>query len=359
MKVAFITRATLFNVPGGDTVQIIETAGYLRKLNAEVDIILSGKKINYSKYDLFHFFNITRPADILRYIKKIEAPVILSPILVDYSEYDRYHRKGLSGFIFKKFSPGVNEYIKTMVRAVKGNDSMPPASYILKGHKKSIKKILARVTILLPASELEYQKLQKEYGVKKEYVIVPNGISSGLFIPDEKREKEKNLVICGARIEGIKNQLNLIKALNDSRYNVFLIGSPAPNQLSYYSKCRKAASSNVEFIERLPQDELVDYYRRAKVHVLPSWFETCGLSSLEAAAMGCNIVITDKGYTKDYFGDDAFYCNPEDPASILTAVEKAASVTSNKILQKRILEEYTWENAAAITLEAYKKVVPG
>jgi len=87
MKVAFITRATLFNVPGGDTVQIIETAGYLRKLNAEVDIILSGKKINYSKYDLFHFFNITRPADILRYIKKIEAPVILSPILVDYSEY--------------------------------------------------------------------------------------------------------------------------------------------------------------------------------------------------------------------------------------------------------------------------------
>jgi len=37
-------------------------------------------------------------------------------------------------------------------------------------------------------------------------------------------------VLCIARIEGIKNQLNLIKALNDTEFNVLLIGSHAPNQ---------------------------------------------------------------------------------------------------------------------------------
>ncbi len=58
---------------------------------------------------------------------------------------------------------------------------------------------------------------------------------------------------------------------------------------------------------------------------MPSWFETTGLSSLEAAAMGCNIVITRKGDAYEYFGDYAYYCDPESPDSIFKAIEKAAS----------------------------------
>ncbi|MBK7308934.1 MAG: glycosyltransferase [Chitinophagaceae bacterium] len=57
----------------------------------------------------------------------------------------------------------------------------------------------------------------------------------------------------------------------------------------------KEAAGNIVFAGRLTQTALANYYARARVHVLPSWFETCGLSSLEAAAMGCNIVITARG----------------------------------------------------------------
>jgi len=39
--------------------------------------------------------------------------------------------------------------------------------------------------------------------------------------------------------------------------------------------------------------------------VLPSWFETTGLSSIEAGVMGCNIVITDK-VMQEYFSHHAF-----------------------------------------------------
>jgi len=38
MKVLFQSRTTLFSVPGGDTVQLVKTAEYLRKLGVEVDI---------------------------------------------------------------------------------------------------------------------------------------------------------------------------------------------------------------------------------------------------------------------------------------------------------------------------------
>jgi len=136
-----------------------------------------------------------------------------------------------------------------------------------------------------------------------------------------------------------------------------LIGSPAPNQKKYYRECRKIAAKNIFFYNYMPQEVLTCYYKAAKVHALPSWFETCGLSSLEAAAMGCNIVITEKGYARDYFGDDAFYCDPADPTSIYAAIDKAAHSISPTQLREKVLQNYTWQQAAAITLETCKNII--
>ncbi|HSU27764.1 MAG TPA: hypothetical protein VLJ68_05240, partial [Chitinophagaceae bacterium] len=77
----------------------------------------------------------------------------------------------------------------------------------------------------------------------------------------------------------------------------------------------------------------------------------------EAAASFCNIVITDKGYTRDYFGEDAFYCDPGDPGSIYKAVENAAQSPLPEKLSEKIITRYTWEEAASVTLHAYKKVL--
>ncbi|MEI9807323.1 MAG: glycosyltransferase family 4 protein [Bacteroidota bacterium] len=357
MKIAFITRSTLYTVPGGDTVQVLQTARFLREQGAEVDICLTNDTITYSRYDLFHYINITRPADILFHISKTKKPFVVSPVLIDYSEYDKHHRKGFSGFILSSLPAHSNEYVKTIARWLVQKDKMRSKAYLLMGQRKSIRRVLERAAMLLPNSEAEYEKLGEEYGIKKEYAIVPNGIDAALFSPDDKTIKEDTVVLCAARIEGIKNQLNLIKALNNSKYTLLLVGSAAPNQQSYYDECRKTASGNIVFHNRVSQQELAGYYKRAKVHALPSWFETCGLSSLEAAAMGCNVAITEKGYTREYFGNDAFYCDPADPASIFTGIEKAANSHCNKRLQERIFHQYTWQRAAAITLEAYKKII--
>ncbi len=93
------------------------------------------------------------------------------------------------------------------------------------------------------------------------------------------------------------------------------------------------------------------------MHVLPSWFETTGLSSLEAAAMGCNLVITRKGDTEEYFGDMAYYCEPDDISSIREAVLNAYSAPKNPKLKDHILENYTWNKTAEQTLNAYKTVL--
>ncbi len=357
MRIAFITRSTLHSVPGGDTIQIEQTVRHLQQIGVQTDILSANAPVNYSQYDLLHFFNITRPADLLHHTKNALIPFVITPVLIDYSEYDRYYRKGISGFMLRQFSPSANEYIKTVGRWIFGKDKLADKRYLLKGQHKGILEILQKASHILPNSSAEMTALEKLYGIKKPFTIVPNGVDTFLFQQNETVKRNPQLVLCIARIEGIKNQLNLIRALNDSEFNLLLIGAAAPNQQGYYNECRQTAAQNIQFINRLPQAQLVQYYQTAGVHVLPSWFETCGLSSLEAAATGCNIVITDKGYTRDYFGEHAFYCDPGNTTSILAAIRKASAGKDNEQLAKKITEQYTWQRAAAITASVYTKII--
>lgn len=354
MKVLLIARASLYKEPGGDTIQITATAKYLRLLGVEADIKLTHEVKDYMSYDLLHFFNIFRPADMLVHIRRSKKPFVVSTIYVEYLEYDKKFRQGLSRIIFKILPLDFTEYVKVIARRFSSGERIMSREYLWLGQKKSIQQILLQASFLLPNSYNEYSRLQKQFILTNAVEIVANGIDQTIFrsgvVPGRK---DKLLVLCVGRIEGLKNQLNLIKALNGSRFTLLLIGKHAVNQPAYWHQCKEVAGENVHFIESMPQEELVDYYTRAKVHVLASWFETTGLSSLEAAAMGCNIVITDRGDAKEYFGADAWYCDPSSPESILKAVEQAANADYNDNLSSRIYSQYTWEVAATQTLKAY------
>lgn len=357
MKIAFITRSTLFAVKGGDTFQLINTARELKQLGIDVDIKLTNQQVNYEQYDLLHFFNIVRPADIVCHINRSKKPYVVSPNLVNYYEYDQLYRKGIAGSLFRFLPKNSIEYVKTIARWLQGNDVLMTNSYVWKGHKQSIKKILRQAAMVLPNTILEYEQLA-EFGTPLPgYTLVPNGIDPALFNWNCNLSKDPGLVLCVARIEGIKNQLNLIKALNNTQYRLVIIGNAAPNQLSYYYECRQQAAPNVSFIEQLPQEALTAWYQKAGIHILPSWFETCGLSTLEAAVMGCRVVITAKGYTREYFENEAAYCDPGSPPSILAAIEKAASTPPSNTLRQKILDQYTWQHAACQTAAAYKHVL--
>ena len=357
MKILFISRATLYKDKGGDTIQILNTAASLKQLGVDVTIRLCNEKIDYSGYTLIHFFNIIRPADILFHIYKSGKPYVISTIYVDYSEYEKKMRMGLTGSIFRLFSPDFIEYMKVIARFIVNGEKIITPSYILTGQKKAIQKIIHQAKMLLPNSHSEYHRLIKHYKVHQNYKKIPNAIDPSLFIfPEDSSQRNHNLVICVGRIEGRKNQLNLIRALNNTSYNLTILGSPSPNQVTYFEQCKEEAASNISFVNNIPQDLLINYYRMAKVHVLPSWFETTGLSTLEAAAMGCNIVITRKGDTEEYFEDYAFYCEPDSPVSIFEAIQKASSEKYNEALRTKIFTQYTWNEAAKKTFQAYKEI---
>lgn len=358
MKIAFINRATVFTSPGGDTRQMMETAAALRRLGVEVDILLADEAIDYRSYDLLHFFNIIRPADILHHVQRSQRPYVVT---LNFVEYVGIRDKGRSWWrtaAARLLSENAFEYTKTLARAWRNGEKIVSREYLWWGQARSIAYVARRARMLLPNSQSEHTRFTAKYPAPSAYRVVPNGIRRDLGIRAfPLTDRYRGAVLCMGRIESRKNQLNLIRALNHTRYQLFIHGTPSPNHGAYFDRCRREAAPNVHIGGWLGDEALYSAYASAKVHVLPSYFETTGLSSLEAAALGCNVVVSPNGDTREYFRDDAWYCDPSSPASIRAAVDAAHQAPSNQRLADRILDRYTWSRAADETRAAYEMVL--
>jgi len=212
--------------------------------------------------------------------------------------------------------------------------------------------------LLLPNSQMEAETIQSELGVTTPLHVVPNAVDHTIFRVDHSPASTKrDHVLYVGRFEPHKNQLGLIEAMRGSDIPLVLAGPPHPDHPAYYERCRRRATTNITILPGRPQNELVSLYSAAKVHALPSGFETTGLVSLEAALCGCNIVTTERGYTREYFQDMAWYCNPHDPRSIRRAIENAYHAPYKGELREHILNNYTWEHTAQATLQGYNRIL--
>lgn len=363
MKVLFQSRTNLFDAPGGDMVQMQKTKEFLEKLGVQVDISLDFEP-DLTNYDLVHLFNLMEPQDIYRQMlnaKKQNKKIVLSTIYGLYTEFERKARGGMFQKLANIISPYQINYIKTLVkhysekRFHKGVFKM-----IFKGYYGLMNDIVKNTSVFLPNSVSEMNRVAKEFNLKNyKFFNIPNAIDKSVFTENNndlinKFAQYQNCIVCAARIEGRKATLNLVRAVKNTNYILVLVGKESQNQKKYVDKVHQEAGDNVVFLGAISHDDLRDLYKVAKVHALVSWMETPGLSSLEAAAMGCNIVATKKGDPYDYFGDLAFYCEPDNVETIKAAIDQAFNTKVNPELKKRVLENYIWEKTAAETLKGYK-----
>ena len=349
--------------------QILKTKEYLEKLDIQVDISLEFEP-DLTGYDLVHLFNLMEPQDIylqMRNAKKQNKKVVLSTIYGLYTEFERKARGGLFQKIARFLSPYQIGYIKTLVKhhsEKRMHDGVFKMAF--KGYYGLMREITRNTSVFLPNSNSEMNRVAREFKLK-EYVFenVPNAIDKTIFndsltLSDDDISKYgqfQDCILCAARIEGRKSTLNLVKAVKGAPYKLVLVGNESKNQKEFVNQVHREAGDNVHFLGQVPHKDLAILYKLAKVHALISWMETPGLSSLEAAAMDCNVVITDKGDTREYFEDFAYYCEPDDVSSIRAALDKAYRNPVNPKLKEKVNEDYHWEKTAKVTAKAYLKAL--
>jgi len=357
MKVLFQCRENLFTLSGGDKIQIENTKRELEQLGVEVQIGTNSKP-ELSKIDIFHLFNPSLLAlEPVIQAKQRKIPIVISTIHWDMKEYYQSMFSVNKEYFRLRPPHYLTNYLMNQLRAIAYN------FWWYKKNMKDIQKLFALANLLLPNSQTEINHIKKYFFLPKQsFASVPNGIAinESEISPDTffKSFGLKDFILCAGRIEYRKNQHLLLKALLDTDLPLVFIGNNQFNT-GYTSLCQALAKKrgNVYFIPHLKQPELYSAYLNARVHALVSWYETPGLANLEAAYLGCNLAVSDKGCTKEYFGDLAEYCDPKNLASIKTAVMTAWNKPKNPGLREYIQEHYTWKQAAQATYQAYLSIL--
>lgn len=354
ISVLLVARKTLLTQPGGDTYQVLQTQQRLIAAGIRADLYLhQTPEPILGNYDILHFFNVGRPDDFLSLAMKSGKPFVVTPIYVDYSFADA-HFGGLRSGLLKWFGSPALEYFKTLLRAANGSGALHSRAFILKGWTKSVKYILHHASAVLPHTLSEQKRLEMQFGNWKGITrVIPPGVE--LVVP-EGIIKDPNLVICVARIEKLKNQLGLIRAMKNSPYKLVIIGEAATNQKGYLEECIKESGEKVVFTGQLSRAEVLQWMAKAQVHAMPSFFETTGLSTVESILCGCNVVIAPTGDQEECFEEMAFYCDPKDTENIKEAIEKAMNTEVDAIVADKIKQRFSWEKNIENLIEIYKRI---
>jgi len=359
--------------PGGDQVQLEATAHALRETKSVEADVSTVSEPDLAGYDAVHLFGLVRPQETwlqARNAHRQGKPVFLSTVYCDVWEFERVARSGVVGMIARHSNRDVIEALKGAGRGVNNREwSRGSMALFVKGFTRMQHEVLNLSSALLPQSRSEWLRVASDLGVNPSdprVTVVPNGFDAERCGPPVDQpsppahlEQFKGCVLCVARLEGRKNQQNLIEAVRGTDLNLVLAGPATANQSRFVQRVRNAAASldNVHVLGSVSAEEKAWLYELASVHALPSWMETCGLSSLEAAVQGCAIVVTPNGDTRDYFGDEVEYCDAGSPTSIREALMRARANGPSPALANRIRTEFTWERAAEATYGAYAEVL--
>ncbi|MCL5257644.1 MAG: glycosyltransferase [Patescibacteria group bacterium] len=221
-----------------------------------------------------------------------------------------------------------------------------------------MQQLLNITDVILVSSKAELEQIKYIFSFDKSKAkIIHNGIETEIFddIDDnfiEKFNLKPGYVLCVANINKKKNILNLIKAflLTGLDTKLVLVGiyNDDPD-LFYCNEVKKLINESegkIVRVENISKGLLASAYLNAKIHVLPSFWELPGLVSLEAGLAGAGLVLGDCAPVREYFGNLATYCNPNDISDITDKITKAYNLSPTTKLSQFIKTNYSWTEIA-------------
>ncbi|MCG8406993.1 MAG: glycosyltransferase [Phycisphaerales bacterium] len=333
--------------PGGDTVQMEQTARALRGAGHDVTVSFELDP-HLSDFDLVHLFNLTRPFETFAQAenaKRQAKPYVLSSVYWDLDAAVPWYAYEFPRNWWRRLIP--ERFRRAMRRRELAHENP----------KDLQRRILREARLVFPNSDAEALHIVERFdGLSPDkFCVVRNGVLPPPRSDDTSAEDYKGAFVCAGAIGPRKNQLGLVKAFRRlPNERLLILGGTAPRSERYYEATTRAAGPNVEFRDYMPHHEVSGILRNAKALVQPSFIETPGLSAMEAAAVGTPIVVADVVPVREYFGDLGHYCDPASPPSIAEACRGAC--LAKKRDGQDFVEAYEWMTVLETMTRAYAEL---
>jgi glycosyltransferase involved in cell wall biosynthesis len=343
-----------------ETVAALRNLGVVAEVTAELYPDVSG-------YDLVHAFNVW-PLETslpqMRYFGEKDIPVLWEPIFSDLHEFAWAMR---AVRLLNELIPDSQDWrevvaaIESSTLVIDGMSRWGP-NEIVPGYPSSVAEMFEIAAHVSICSLHEIGTLARiAPDVRTPFTIVHHGVASQQFADADAKDfidhyGLTDFILCVGNVERRKNQLLMVEAARELDRQIVLIGSVHRDDGDYLAKCCLRGGDALTHIGWLPPNLVASAYKAAAVHVLPSFAEGSALSTMEAAAAGCDIVTSNRGSEFEYYGDLARACDPLSPTSIRAAIEHALRFPRGERLANH-MRFFSWARTAEATLGAYKRTI--
>jgi hypothetical protein len=376
LRILLLNHERAGEMVGGDGVQMEATAKGLRRRGHQVEVACTNRPV-VEGMDLVHIFNARTDQALAGQLAASRAagcPVIVSPIWISLPQarWGSLAARAVLEQIQQDPPRGERLLQRLMERTLTLECDgeairVDEAGAATTARLCRIGQLLKEVEVMLPNSWPELAALRRDLGWCGTSVeVAPYGVDPRLFSdPDPEPFRRLSglrgpFVLQAGRVEPPKNPAMLLLALRETSLPVVLAGRHDIDP-GYTELCRSIGGERLHLHGHLSPELLASAYAAAAVHVLPSWCETCGLVTLEAALAGTPVVASIAGHESAYLESDAWYCDPADPASIRSAVEDALAAGRGEArvqrLRQRVRCHFHWEAMVEASERAYGRLL--
>lgn len=247
--------------------------------------------------------------------------------------------------------------------------------------------LVDKADYIIASSEVDYDYLKYLYnaGEDRMRVVVP-GVDTTLFrsrpSEDAKKligaDKNEKIVLFVGRIEPLKGIDTLIYAIKiiqrrnpDLHLQLWIVGGDVSEPISLWSKEMQKLErlrlilhlhTHIKFIGQKKQHELPNYYNAADVVVMPSHYESFGMTALEAMACGTPVITTNVSGISRLFDEKHAHLvtSVQNPLLLASKIECILNHSDQQIAIGKELSEKVqdlhWANIANCIIKVYKSV---
>jgi len=217
-----------------------------------------------------------------------------------------------------------------------------------------VKFILENATEILAVSKSSIREILC-FTKPKNISLVYNCVDTQKFSPSG--EKENLVITVGAISEPTISKKRLDTFVEASKYlpeATFVLLGKYDDSIKHL---RQVAGRNVVFTGYVSDEQLLDYYRRAKVYCQLSAQESFGVALAEAMSCQCVPVVTGLYSLPEIVADTGFYVPYNDPKATAEAAKKALDSDLGEKARKRIQEYFSLEIREKRLIKEISKVM--
>jgi glycosyltransferase involved in cell wall biosynthesis len=213
----------------------------------------------------------------------------------------------------------------------------------------ALRRVVRSAARVIAVSEFTKREVIELVGVPQERVrVVPNAATESFAPVGPTAEGEYVLAV--GTLEPRKNLSRLAEATRRLGIELRVVGARGWGDVD-------VGGNGVRWLGELPDADVAALYRGALCLAYPSLYEGFGIPVLEAMRCGAPVVTSAGTAMAEVVGDAGELVEPRDSESIAAGIERA--IARRAELGARGLERarrFTWEAAAASTVDVYREV---